>query len=183
MYTPRPVAIVSMSLISPRSSNSIISYRYYAIPSTMASQLTLPRTASCPHAPFQLQSEPQPGSDAVERRVRLVFASGRFPHSLLPLVLFLPLRRSVLALHSSWLWGAQRRQLLSLQSVFVTSHSLSPLALVFPFRLPRHALVPHGCEGLRGGGCCRCGVPLWGFLFFLCAASPEFPIVSFRVRA
>src|SRR5712692_446090 len=32
MYSPRPVAIVSMSPISPRISNSIMSYRYYGIP-------------------------------------------------------------------------------------------------------------------------------------------------------
>src|SRR3990170_5156159 len=32
MYTARPAAIVSMSLISPRISNSIMSYRYYDIP-------------------------------------------------------------------------------------------------------------------------------------------------------
>ena len=32
MYTPRPVAIVSMSLISPKNLNSITSYRHYGIP-------------------------------------------------------------------------------------------------------------------------------------------------------
>src|SRR3990167_8435459 len=32
MYAAQPAAIVSMSLISPRISNSIMSYRYYDIP-------------------------------------------------------------------------------------------------------------------------------------------------------
>src|SRR3990172_13089180 len=32
MYTARPAEIVSMSIISPRISNSIMSYRYYDIP-------------------------------------------------------------------------------------------------------------------------------------------------------